>query len=122
MECSEQVIGHRGMCRTHDEGPSVVLAVLVLVEDVHDGGHEGIEEGEDRYGDKELCRGGVVSRQEKALAPHFFAQRGFKGHLVQPDTHRGGPRGSRSSSFHTTACLQNVIRTNVISIWAICVS
>ena len=93
MECSQQVIGHRGLWRTHDKGPSVVLAVLVVVEDVHDGGHEGVEEGEDRYGDEELGRGGVVSREEKALTPHFFAQRGFKGHLVQPDTHRGGPGG-----------------------------
>lgn len=74
---------------THDERPSVVFAVLVLKEDVDDGGHEGIQEGEDRDGDEELCRGRIVSDEEHAL-PHYALAHGcFKGHLVQPDTHRG---------------------------------
>lgn len=46
----------RGHC-THNERSSAVFMVLVLKEDVDDGGHERIQEGKDGNGDKELCRG-----------------------------------------------------------------
>lgn len=42
---------------TYNERSSVVFTVLVLKEDVDNGGHEGIQEGKDRDGDEELCRG-----------------------------------------------------------------
>lgn len=73
---------------THNERPSVVFTVLVLEEDVDDGGHEGIQEGKDRNGDEELCRGRIVSDEEHTLPPNALTHRRFKGHLVQPDTHR----------------------------------
>lgn len=41
---------------TYNEGSSVVFMVFVVKEDVDNGGHEGIQEGEDCNGDKELCR------------------------------------------------------------------
>jgi len=101
LDGSQQVIGHRGRCWTHDEGPAVVLAVLVLVEDVHHRGHEGVEEGEDRNGDKELGGGGVISGQEQPFTPHPLTQRGLEGHLVQPDTQKGVRGGVKSTSSHT---------------------
>lgn len=46
-----------GVHVTHNEWSSVVFTVLVLKEDVDNGGHEGIQEGKDRDGDEELRRG-----------------------------------------------------------------
>lgn len=72
--------------RTHNERPPVVLAVLVLKEDVDDGGHEGVQEGKNSDGDEELCRGRVVSGQEDTFSPYPLTHGGFKGHLMQPET------------------------------------
>lgn len=72
--------------RTHDERPPVVLAVLVLKEDVDNGGQEGVQEGKNCNGDKKLCRGRVVSSEEHILSPYTLTCGGFKGHLVQPET------------------------------------
>lgn len=71
---------------THNERPPVVLAVLVLKEDVDDGGHEGVQEGKNSNGDEKLCRGRVVSGEEHTFSPYPLTRGGFKGHLVQPET------------------------------------
>lgn len=40
---------------TYNERTPVVLPILVLVENVNDGGGQGVEEGKDGHGDEELC-------------------------------------------------------------------
>lgn len=67
--------------------------ILVLKEDVDDGGHKGIQEGKDGDGDKELCGGGVVSAEKDAVCADPLAGRRLKGHLVQPE-------GRRSHTHH----------------------
>lgn len=71
--------------------------ILVLKEDVDDGGHEGIQEGKDGDGDEEFCRGRVVSDERDAVSPDPLARRRLEGHLVQPE----GPRQPRTSVKRT---------------------
>lgn len=87
------------VCSTHDERPSDVLAVLVLKEDVDDGGHEGIQEGKDGDGDEELCGGRVVSDEEDAVRPHPLTRRRLEGNLVQPDRQRETQESTQGTYF-----------------------
>lgn len=43
------------MQTTYNEWTPVVFPILVLEENVNDSGGQGVEEGEDGDGDKELC-------------------------------------------------------------------
>lgn len=67
--------------------------ILVLKEDVDDGGHEGIQEGKDGDGDEELGGGRVVSAEKDAVCADPHAGWRFEGHLVQPE----GPREPHTS-------------------------
>lgn len=62
--------------------------ILVLKEDVDDGGHKGIQEGKDGDGDEELCGGRVVSDEKDTVCPDPLAGWRLEGHLVQPEGHR----------------------------------
>lgn len=96
------------MVCTYNEWPPVVLTVLVLVEDVNHGGHQGVEEGEDCNGDKELSGRREVSHQVQTLSPPPLTYWGLKRHLVQSD------RNSRDLVHRNVAGHQIADYTRVI--------
>lgn len=85
---------------THNHRSFVVLPVLVLHEDIDNHGGQGVKEGEDRNGDKELSRGGIVSDQEDLLLLRPFTSWSIKIHLVEPG--EGKPRVRKGiTEIHT---------------------
>lgn len=70
---------------TYDEWAPVVLPILVLEENVNDGGGQGVEEGEDSDRDEELSRRRGVTSQCQLLPLLPLTGGHLKGHLVQPE-------------------------------------
>lgn len=76
--------------------------ILVLKEDVDDGGHKGIQEGKDGNGDEELCGGRVVSDEKDTVGPDPLAGWRLEGHLVQPEGHREPQTSTKRLIFMMT--------------------
>lgn len=68
---------------TDHKWTSVVLQVLVLVEDIDNRCQQRVQESKDTHSHEVLGSWGEVTFQENNLISVLFAQRSFKMHLLQ---------------------------------------